>query len=296
MKNFVIITDSCCDLPRDIIEKKQIPFVSLTFNYHGEEYKDDLGESMPSVKFFNDMKNGAIPKTSQPSSQAFYDAFKGIVSKGMDVIYICVSTGLSGTFNSANIAKNMIKEEFPEARVYIIDILTASLGQGIMVLKAYEMKDDGASYEEIVDYLEMNKQRVNTYITVDDLSHLKRGGRISAAAATIGIVLHIKPLLTLNHEGKVMPIVKIRGRKKVIKRLAEIVIERIENDEEQTIAICHGNCFEEALKLKEYILQEVKVKDVLINYIGPAVGAYGGPGALAVFFMGKERQHHIIEN
>lgn len=296
MKNFVIITDSCCDLPRDIIQKKQIPFVSLTFSYHGEEYKDDLGESMSSTKFFNDMKNGAIPKTSQPSSQAFYEAFSEIVSKGMDVIYICVSTGLSGTFNSANIAKNMIKEEFPQARVYIIDILTASLGQGIMVLKAYEMKENGASFEEIVDYLEMNKQRMNTYITVDDLSHLKRGGRISAAAATIGIVLHIKPLLTLNHEGKVMPIVKIRGRKKVIKRLAEIVIERIENAEEQTIAICHGNCLEEALKLKEYILEEIKVKDVLINYIGPAVGTYGGPGALAVFFMGKERQHHIIEN
>ncbi|MCY6369050.1 DegV family protein [Clostridium ganghwense] len=296
MKNFVIITDSCCDLPIEIIEEKQIPFVSLTYSYYEEEYKDDLGKSMTPNKFFDDMRNGAMPKTSQPSSQAFYEAFKEIVSSGRDIIYICVSTGLSGTLNSSNIAKNMIKEEFPQARVHIVDILTASLGQGLMVLKAYEMQENGSSYEEIVDYLEMNKQKLNTYMTVDDLGHLKRGGRISAAAATIGMVLHIKPLLTLNHEGRVMPVVKIRGRKKVIKKLAQIVKERIENSEEQIIAISHGDCIDEAFKLKEYILEEVKVKDVLLNYIGPAVGTFGGPGALAVFFMGRERQHHIIEN
>jgi DegV family protein with EDD domain len=158
------------------------------------------------------------------------------------------------------------------------------------------MKNSGSSLEEIIHYLENNKQNLNTYITVDDLSHLKRGGRISTAAAVLGTVLHIKPVLTINHEGRVMPVIKVKGRKNVINKLAEIVAERIEAPEDQTIAICHGDVFDEAEKLKSIILEKVKVKEVLINYIGPVVGTHGGPGALAVFFVGKDRQHHVIES
>jgi DegV family protein with EDD domain len=156
------------------------------------------------------------------------------------------------------------------------------------------MKEAGKTLKEIASYIEDSKQRLNTYMTVDDLSHLKRGGRISLTAAVLGMVLHIKPILTINNEGRVMALLKVRGRKGSIAKLAETLTERIENPEQQTIAICHGDCVDEAMDLKESILKLVKVKDVIINYTGPAVGTHGGPGNLAIFFMGKERQQHLI--
>ncbi len=295
MNNFAIVTDSCCDLPYSLIKDKKIPFVSLTVSYNGEEYIDDFGETLTSKKFFSDMRNGALPDTSQPNSEDYIKVFEELLKEGKDIIYISVSSALSGTFNSARIGKEMMIDKYPDRKIYLFDTLTSSLGQGLMVLKAYEMKEQGSSFEEVVDYLEMNVFNYNTYITVDDLGHLKRSGRISAAAATVGMVLHLKPVLTINNEGKVMPVVKIRGRKKTIKKLADFVVERIKESEEQTIAICHGDCLSEALKLKEIILERVEVKDVVINEIGPVVGRFGGPGALAVFFKGMERQHHIIE-
>lgn len=188
----------------------------------------------------------------------------------------------------------MILEESPDAKIYIVNVLTASLGQGLMVMRAIEMKETGKTLEDIVDYIENNRQRLNTYITVDDLHHLKRGGRLSSAAAMLGIVLHIKPIMTINNEGRVLPLLKVKGRKNSINKLIELVKERIEDPEDQVIAICHGDCLEEALKLKEGLLKEINVKDVIINYTGPAVGTHGGPGNLAIFFMGKERQNSII--
>ncbi|GAA0178653.1 DegV family protein [Clostridium sediminicola] len=294
MRDYVIVTDSCCDLPKDYIEENNIPFVSLTFSYNGNEFIDDFGKSFDQKEFFRDMKRGALPKTSQPNAEQFLLKFREIIASGKDVLYIGVSSQLSGTMNSARIAEDMIKNELSENRIYLFDSLSASLGQGLLVMSAIEMQESGATYEEVIDYLEMNVQNLNIYITVDDLAHLKRGGRISNAAATVGMMLHLKPVLTINHEGRVIPILKIRGRKKTIKRLAEIIKERIIDSEEQRIAICHGDCIEEAIKLRDIILEENNIKEVLINTIGPVVGTHGGPGALAVFFMGKERQQNII--
>jgi len=295
MRDFVIMTDSCCDLPKEYIYDNNIPFAMLPFSYNDREYLDDLGQSVSQKQFFDDLRAGALPNTSQANSQSFHSMFKSATELGKDVIYIGVSSGLSGTYNSANIGKVATLEEFPEARIYIIDVLTASLGQGLMVRKAVEMKNEGCTAEQIVCEIEENIQNLNTYITVEDLNFLKRGGRISSAAATLGLVLHIKPILTLNHEGRVMPLLKVRGRKKSITKLAEILEEKIKNPETQTIAICHADCYEEALKLKEEILAKVKVKDVLINYVGPVVGRFSGPGALTVFFIGEKRQHHVID-
>lgn len=296
MRDFIIITDSCSDLSKEYISEKGIPFVSLTCRIEDREYRDDFGESLPYIKFYDYMRAGIIPKTSQPNSSDFYEEFKRSAEKGLNILYICVSSGLSGTINSAHIAKNMIKEEYEDIHIYIFDALTASLGQGLMVMKAVELKERGESFPFIVDYLETNVQKLNTFIIVNDLSHLKRGGRISSAAAMVGKVLNINPLLTISHLGKVLTLLKIRGRKKAINKLAEIVLERIESPEEQIISICHGDCLQEALELKAMVLNKIKVKDVYINFIGPVVGTYGGPGAMAVFFMGKERQHHIVEN
>jgi DegV family protein with EDD domain len=290
MRDFIIMTDSCSDLPRTYIDEKKIPFAMLTCRIGDQEYRDDFGESLPYKRFFDYMREGIVPKTSQANNHDFYEVFKAQAEKGLDVLYICVSSGLSGTLSSAHSARNMLMNDYQDTEVYIFDVLTASLGQGLMVMKAQEMKESGSSMLEIVDYLEENVQKLNTYIVVNDLSHLRRGGRISAAAAVVGKVLNINPMLTISNEGKVLTLGTVRGRKKAIGRLAEIVADRIEYPEEQMVCICHGDCVEEAEYLKGLLMDSVKPKEVFINFIGPVVGTYGGPGALAVFFLGKDRQ------
>lgn len=294
MKNFTIITDTCCDLPTIFVKELKIPYVSLTYHYSSIERLDDFGTSYPLQNFYNDMRAGEIPKTSQPSSHSFYDAFKEILELGNDVLYIGASSGLSGTVNGAHIAKGMLEEEYQNSNIYVIDILTASLGQGIMVLNALEMQKQGSTAEDIINYLENIKQNLNSYMLVDDINHLKRGGRISAASAFVGTLLNIKPFLTISNLGSVLPLDKIRGRKRAINTLYEKVIEKIEKPEEQILAISHGDCLNDALALRDLILSKIKVKDVIMSYIGPVVGSYGGPGALAVFFLGKEREFQTI--
>ncbi|NFD79056.1 DegV family protein [Clostridium botulinum] len=295
MKEYIIMTDSCCDLPSEYIENNHIPYIPLTCNVEGKEYTDNFGQSLPYKQFYEAMIKGEIPKTSQPSPEAYYKVFKELIDKDKDILYVCVSSGLSGTYNSANIAKNMILDEFGNARIEIVDVLTASLGQGIMIMKAMDMKKNGLTIDEVTSYLEENKLNLNSYMVVNDLIHLKRGGRISTAAALIGTVLNIKPILTLNDEGRVITVRKAKGRKVAIRKLAEIVIERIKNPEEEIVAISHGDSDLDAEKLRERILKEIKVKDIIINYVGPVVGTYGGPGSLNVFFMSDHRQNHIID-
>ena len=295
MRDFVIMTDSCCDMSINYINEKKVPFVALTCSYAGNEFNDDFGISLSYKKFYDDVRHGELPKTSQPNAECYYNVYKKYIEEDVDILYICVSSIFSGAINSANIGKAKIMDEFPNSNIFIVDALTASLGQGLMVKKAYEMKETGNNLKEIFDYLEENKMKLNTYISVDDLHHVKRGGRISSSAALIGIVLHIKPIMTVANDGHLMPIFKIKGRKNAISKLAELVVDKIENSENQVIAIGHGDCIEEAEKLKVEILKIIKVKDVLINPIGPVVGTHGGPGALAVFFWGKKRQQHIIE-
>ncbi len=217
MKDYIIMTDSCCDLPREYIKKNYIPYVSLTYNICGKEYIDNLGESLPYKEFYEAMTKGEVPKTSQPSPEVYYNIFKEFINKYKDIVYVCVSSGLSGTYNSANIAKNMILDEFNDARIEIVDVLTASLGQGLMVMKSIEMKKKGLTIDEITNYLKENRLNLNSYMLVNDLIHLKRGGRVSTTAAIIGTVLNIKPILTLNDEGKVITVRKAKGRKVAIK-------------------------------------------------------------------------------
>lgn len=294
MNNFCIVTDSCCDLPRNYIEENNVPFVSLTCNFDDTEYVDDFGKSIDHRSFYNNMRNGIQPKTSQPSTKAFENMFRDVLEKGMDILYICVSKGLSGTINSANIARTYLLEEFPQAKIEIVDILTASLGEGLMVMKAIDMKNEGSTFEDIIKFLHENIQKLNTYITVNDLEPLRRGGRISASAAAIGKILNINPILTINDEVQVKAIGKIRGRKKAINKLCDIIKARIVNPENQIICISHGDCLEEAERIRNIISNELPIKKIIISNIGPVVGTYGGPGAIAVFFIGKERKHSLI--
>lgn len=285
----VLIIDSCTDLPVEYVEKNNIPLVSLVCNFKGGEYKDDFGRTLDYKEFYKEVRNGEMPYTSQVNVYEFTEIFKRYTSEGKAVIYLAFSSALSGSHNSAVLAKEMICEQNKDADITVIDSRSASLGEGLLVYYAIEMLNKGASKDEIVSWLENNKLKVNHWFTVDDLGHLKRGGRVSGTTAFVGKLLDIKPILHVDNEGRLIPVTKVKGRKKSIKALYEALEENIVEPEEQIIAISHGDCLEDANSLAEMIQKNYKVKDIIINYVGPVIGSHSGPGTLALFFMGKKR-------
>ena len=284
-----IITDSACDLSREYIDNNDIGLLSLVLNLNEEVIKDDLGKTLSYKDFYGQMREGATPTTSQVNAHEFEEEFLEHVKNGDSIICITISSALSGTFNSANIAKNNILEEYPDAKILLVDSLSVASGQGLLVVKACEMRDRGANAEEIVTWLEENKKKIIHSFVVDSLSHLKRGGRISGATAAIGGLLNIKPSLYIDNDGKVAQGEKIKGKKKVLRFLVNEVKEKATNNENETLYICHGDCLEDAKALKNMILEEVKFKNVVINYVGNVIGAHAGPGVLAVLFLGESR-------
>ena len=284
-----IITDSACDLTRDYIKNNNIGLLSLILNLNGQAIKDDLGETLSYKDFYNKMREGTTPTTSQINAHEFEEEFIKYIKNGDSIIYISLSSSLSGTFNSANIAKNNLKDEYPNANIYLVDSLSVSVGQGLLVAKACEMRDSGIGAEEIVNWLEENKRKVIHSILIDDLNHLKRGGRISGATAAIGGLLNIKPTLFLDDEGKLIQGEKIKGKKKALRFLVNEVREKAVDTENEILYICHGDCLEEAETLRDMILEEVKFKNVIISYVGNVIGAHAGPGVLAAVFLGSNR-------
>jgi DegV family protein with EDD domain len=285
----VIITDSCCDLPLTCLKENNIDAPGLNVSYKGKSYEDDLGQTLKYDEFYKEVRNGELPLTSQINPNVFEDIFERYAKEEAPIIYIGFSSALSGCVNSALIAKRSIEEKFQNADITVIDTKSASLGEGLIVYNAIEMLKSGCSKEEIVNWIEGNKLKVNHWFTVDDLFHLKRGGRISSTAAVIGTLMNIKPVLHVDDEGRLVPVTKVKGRKKSITALFAKLKEMIINPENQTIFISHGDCIEDAEYLKGMILSEYKVKDVIVNYVGPGIGAHSGPGTLALFFIGDKR-------
>ena len=284
-----IVTDSSCDLGINFIEENNIELIPLLLNLDGETLKDDLGKSLGYREFYEKLRAGSMPSTSQINIYTFEEKFKELLDKGYEILYIGLSSALSGTFNSANMARNNILEENPNAKIAVVDSISVSMGLGMLIKKAYEMINEGKMLEEIVQWIEENKNKVIHAILVDDLKHLKRGGRLSASSAAVGSILNIKPLLKLNNSGAVEAAEKVKGKKKALKRLASIVKEKAINIENEILYIMHGDALEEAQYLKEMILQELNFKDVKVEYIGTVIGTHGGPGTIATVFWGNER-------
>lgn len=284
-----LITDSACDLPLEYIKENNIEVLPLMVNINGEFIPDDLGQSLKHEDFYKMIREGAMPSTTQVNVGAFLDVFKKYVEQGEAIIYIGLSSALSGTYNSAYTAREMILEEYPDANIKVIDSLSVSLGEGALVFKANEMLKNNVDINEIVEHIESIKKKVIHAITVDDLNHLKRGGRISGTVATVGSILGIKPTLKIDDNGNVIPGDKIKGRKKALKYLVQQLKERIVNPEEQVIFICHSDCLEDAEEVKKMVLEEFKFKDIIINSIGAVIGTHGGPGTLGLVFIGNER-------
>jgi len=277
-----ILTDSACDLPREVVQKYNIEVIPILVYLDDIEYKD--GETLEAVELYRNMRDGKVYKTSQVSPNVFVDIFTKYAKQGDQCIYISFSSGLSGTYNSSLMAKNEVLEKYPEFDIDIIDTKCASMGFGLVVYKAGLMLSEGKTKAEIVEAVKYYSEHMEHIFTVDNLEYLYRGGRVSRTSAFVGGLLNIKPVLDVE-DGKLIPIEKVRGRNKVFKRMIEIMKERGIELENQTIGISHGDDLESAEKAKQMMIENFGCKDFIISTIGCAIGAHSGPGTLAIFFL-----------
>ncbi|MBR6740477.1 MAG: DegV family protein [Clostridia bacterium] len=290
MNDFVILTDSCCDLPAELAGKEGISVIPLTVTLEGKEYRNMLdGSDIASEDFYARLRNGALATTSAASVGMFQDAMEPILKEGKDILCIAFSSGLSSTCSSAQIAAGELSERYPEQKVYVVDSLCASLGQGLLVYHACRKKESGASIEEVRDWLEENKLSLCHWFTVDSLSHLRRGGRLSSAKALLGSLLHVKPVLHMDNDGHLINMETVRGRNTALKRLTEKMAELATDPQTQTVFISHADDIEAAELVASDVRERFGIKDILISSIGPVIGAHCGPGTVALFFLGKER-------
>lgn len=279
-----IIADSAADLSSSLLEKNEIDMVSLTVHLNGEEYADAKTISAKTV--YEAMRNGDTPKTSQVTPQEFGKRFRKYAEQNQPVVYIAFSSELSGTYQAGAMMGKEVQEEFPEWEFHALDTKCASLGCGMVVLRAAELAQEGASLDEVVQAASFHAEHMEHIITVDDLEYLYRGGRVSKAQAFVGTLLKVKPLLHMK-DGKLIPLEKVRGAKKVLKRMIEIMEERGEKLEKQTIGISHCDDLENASLLAEMIKEQYGNEHIHIEMVGSAIGAHAGPGTIALFFLNK---------
>ena len=287
---YELLIDSCTDLPLSYVKESGVIAIPLPYTFKGEDHLDDFGVSMNYKDFYDEVRKGEMPTTSQINVYNYEEIFRKIAESGKDIVYLCLSSGLSGSFNNATLAANSVMGAYMDRDIKIIDSLSVSLGEGLFAWNLIEKKKEGYGKKQLTDWAEANRLRINHYFTVDDLNHLKRGGRVSSAAAFVGTILDIKPILIVDKIGHLVPIDKVKGRKKSIKALMQYFRERVEAPEGQTIAISHGDAEEDAKYLEKLIRQEYNIGKVIMNNVGPVIGSHSGPGTLALFFLGKDRR------
>ena len=290
MKNYVIVTESTADLPQDLADELGITIIPMVFGFENESYLNyPDNREMDIHKFYERVKKGERSTTALINSKTFEEKFEPILKTGNDILYIGFSSGLSGTYNASLIAAEELKQKYPDSTIVCIDTLAASMGEGLLVYHAAKLKQQGQDMERVSRWLMDNRLKLCQWFTVDDLNHLKRGGRINAMTAPIGSSLNVKPILHVDNEGYLIPVHNVRGRKKSINSLLEHMEELCINPEEQTIFISHADCFEDTENFANLIKEKLNVKEVIINFIGPVIGSHTGQGAIALFFIGKER-------
>lgn len=290
MKDYVIITDSASDLTDSLAKELDLVILPLKFVIEGTEYPDYLDHrAMSPELFYEKVRKGLMPSTAQVNVQEYLDAAEAVIKSGKDVLIITFSSALSGTYNSARIAVEQLKETYPQRKIYLVDSLAASLGEGLLVSKAGQMKKDGYAIEDVYEYLEKVKLNLAHWFTVSDIQHLKRGGRISGAAALVAGMLNINPVLHVSDEGKLISRMKMIGRKKALQALLNKMKESYDPTISKTVFISHGDDLADATKLKEMIEKEIDCDIELINFIGPVIGAHSGPDTIALFFFAKNR-------
>ena len=287
MPNYKIITDSGCDLPADMLQSLNVEKIPLSVLFRGESRADSVDEGIKEL--YDGLRSGEVATTSAVNPEGWSSVIEPALQAGQDALVLAFSSGLSTTYQSAVIASNELMEKYPDRRIYVVDTLCASLGQGLLVWYACRKRDAGLELEALRDWVEANKLNLCHWFTVDDLMFLKRGGRVSATTALVGTMLQIKPVLHVDDEGHLVNVAKTRGRRASIDALAKKVAELGEGFDNETMFISHGDCLEDAEYLATQLKEKYGVKYVHINYVGAVIGSHAGPGVLALFFMGKSR-------
>ena len=290
MRDYVIMTDSCCDLTDQMARDLELEVLPLTMHMGGQDYPNDLaGTAISNQEFYKRIRAGKLATTSAVNVGQFQDAMRRVLESGRDIVCVCFSSALSTTYQSAVIAAEDLRAEFPEAEIHVVDSLSASLGQGLLLYLAVEQKRKGLTAAELAKWVEDNRLTVCHWFTVDDLNFLKRGGRVSATTALLGTMLSIKPIMHTPDEGKLVPVSKARGRKAAIAALLDKIEALGIHPEKQTMFICHADCEEDAKAVAQTIQDRFGTPTVHINYIGPVIGSHTGPNTMGIFFVGTQR-------
>jgi DegV family protein with EDD domain len=287
LKDYIITVNSTVDLPKEWLTERGVPVVPLKYTIDGETYNDM--EGLDAKEFFGKLRAGKMAVTSQVNPDEAREALRPFLEEGKDILHLAFSSALSGTCNSMRIAANELKEEYPDQKIVVIDTLCACLGEGLLLYYALKRKSEGCSLEETAKWVEDNKLHVCHNVTIDDLDHLHRGGRISKTVAVLGGMVKIKPMIHVDNQGALQVIGKERGRKKSLNKIVDASLEQSKGWENDLIMITHGDCREDAEYVAGLVREKMGDKDILIHNIGTVIGSHTGPGVVAVFCMGEKR-------
>lgn len=288
MSEYIIFTDSACDIAPELLKEWGVKYQNLTFHFVDEE-REYQNEEMSPADFYACMRAGRVAKTAAINVETFKAAFEEVLKQGLDLLYLGFSSGLSNTSNAGQLAANELAELYPERKIIVIDTLCASAGQGLLVYLTVQKKNEGANIEEAAAYARELVPHLCHWFTVDDLMFLKRGGRVSPAVALIGTMLNIKPVMHVDDEGHLIKVSQARGRKASLKAIVEQYDALALTPDAGTVFICHGDCMDDAKRLAGMVREKHGVEVKLITYTGTVIGAHSGPGTLALFFLGKHR-------
>ena len=287
MRDYVITVNSTVDLPKEWLEERHVPVIPLKYTIDGETYTDM--EGLSAKEFFDKLREGKMSTTSQVNPEEAADMLEPFLKEGKDILHLGFSSGLSGTLNSMKIAGEMLQEKYPEAKVIVIDTLCACLGEALLLYKALQQKEKGMNIDELAQWVEENKLHICHNVTVDDLHHLQRGGRISKTTAVLGTLVQIKPIIHMDDNGKLQVIGKERGRKKSLNKIVDMAVEQSKGWDNDIIMITHGDCIKDAEYVARLVREKMGIDNILINNIGTVIGSHTGPGVVAVFCMGNKR-------
>lgn len=288
--SYVFMTDSDSDLPYSYVDELEMTMVYMPYIVDGKEYLDDLGRNGKQKEYFDSMRAGAVPVTSLLPQPVYEEYFEPVLQQGKDILFVAFSSQLSGTIRNIYAAREELLAKYPERKITVVDTLSISAPQSILILKAHALYREGKSMEEVAQWLEENKLKAQAWFTVDDLVYLKRGGRVSAVAAAVGGLLDLKPIITETKEGKLVSAEKVRGRKAALRTLVEKAVENIDDPANADVIILHADALEDAEKVAGKLKEKIPGLDgIKIHYVGPVIGAHCGPGTVAVCFFGKER-------
>lgn len=287
MSDYVITVNSTVDLPKEWLQERNVPVIPLKYMMDGVSYVDMDGLS--AKDFFQKLREGKMATTSQVNPEEAREAFEPFLKEGKDILHLGFSSGLSGTCNSMRIAAEELQEEYPDRKVIVIDTLCACLGEGLLLYYALKRKKEGMDIDQLAEWVEANKLHVCHDVTIDDLHHLQRGGRISKTVAVVGSIVQIKPIIHMDDNGYLQVIGKERGRKKSLQKIVNMALEQSRGWENDLVMITHGDCEEDANYVADLVREKMGIQEILVNNIGTVIGSHTGPGVVAVFCMGEKR-------